>query len=94
MTLQPALEFDNFKHRLKSCIFKRISWLNGSLRLGDDWGFVKEEDQDLFNDTNVAPYYTSPPFFFCLLIYSLCLCQGVLWYTSHKLFSEASIHMY
>ncbi len=30
-TLQPGLEFDNFKPRLKICIFKYISWLNGSL---------------------------------------------------------------
>ncbi len=29
-TPQPGLEFDNFKPRLKSCIFKCISWLNCS----------------------------------------------------------------
>ncbi len=29
-TLQPGSEFDNFKPRLKSSIFKFISWLNGS----------------------------------------------------------------
>jgi hypothetical protein len=29
-TLQPGLEFDNFKPLLKSGIFKCISWLNGS----------------------------------------------------------------
>jgi hypothetical protein len=28
-TLQPGLEFDNFKPLLKSGIFKGISWLNG-----------------------------------------------------------------
>ncbi len=40
-TLQPGLELDNFKQRLKSCIFKCISWLNALFFWGD-WGFVKE----------------------------------------------------
>jgi hypothetical protein len=33
-TVQPSLEFDNFKSRLKTDIFKCISWLNGLLLLG------------------------------------------------------------
>jgi hypothetical protein len=41
-TLQPGLEFDNFKPRLKSGIFKCISWLNGSFFGCDDPGFLKE----------------------------------------------------
>jgi hypothetical protein len=40
-TLQPGLELDNFKPRLKSDIFKCISWLNGLLFRGDDQGFLK-----------------------------------------------------
>jgi hypothetical protein len=42
-TLQPGLEFDNFKPRLKSGIFKCISWLNGSFFVDDDRGPLKEE---------------------------------------------------
>jgi hypothetical protein len=42
-TLQPGLEFDTFKPRLKSNIFKNISWLIGSFFLGGDGrGFLKE----------------------------------------------------
>jgi hypothetical protein len=41
-TLQPGLEFDIFKPRLKSGIFKCIFWLNGSFFGGDDRGFLKE----------------------------------------------------
>jgi hypothetical protein len=41
-TLQHGLEFDNLKPLLKSCIFKSISWLNGSFFGGDDRGFLKE----------------------------------------------------
>ncbi len=41
-TLQPGLEFDNFKLRLKSCIFICISWLNGSFFGGDDQDCLKE----------------------------------------------------
>jgi hypothetical protein len=42
--IQPGLEFDSFKPRLKSGIFKCISWLNGSFFRGaDDRGFPKEE---------------------------------------------------
>jgi hypothetical protein len=41
-TLQRGLEFDNFKPRLKSGIFKCISWLNGSSLGGNDLGFLKE----------------------------------------------------
>jgi hypothetical protein len=41
-TLQPGLELDNFKPRLKTSIFKCISWLNGSFFGGDDRSFVKD----------------------------------------------------
>jgi hypothetical protein len=40
-TLQPGLEFDNFKPRLKSGIFKCISWLQGSIFGRDDRCFLK-----------------------------------------------------
>jgi hypothetical protein len=33
---EPGFEFDNFKPRLKSRIFKCISWLNGYFFGGDD----------------------------------------------------------
>ncbi len=35
-------ELDNFKPRLKNCIFKCISWVNCSFMGGDDRGFLKE----------------------------------------------------
>ncbi len=41
-TLQPSLEFVNFKPRHKSGIFKCISWLNGSFLEGDDRDTLKE----------------------------------------------------
>jgi hypothetical protein len=41
-TLRPGLEFDKYKHRLKSCIFKSISWLYGLFFGVDDRGFVQE----------------------------------------------------
>jgi hypothetical protein len=41
-TLQPGLEFDNCKPRLKSGIFKCICLLNSSFFWGDDRGFLKE----------------------------------------------------
>ncbi len=41
-TLQPGLEFDNFKPRLQSGIFKAISWLHGLFYGGDDQGFLKD----------------------------------------------------
>jgi hypothetical protein len=40
--MQPGLEFYNFKHQLKSGIFKCISWLDGIFFGGDDWGYLKE----------------------------------------------------
>jgi hypothetical protein len=41
-TLQPGLEFDDFKPRLESGIFKCISWLNGSYFGRANQGFLKE----------------------------------------------------
>jgi hypothetical protein len=55
-TSQPGSEFDNFNPRLKSGIFKCISWLNGSFFGGDDWSFLKEA----LNTCLIAPI--SPPF--------------------------------
>ncbi len=40
--LQRGLKFDSFKPRLKSCIFKCISWLNGLYFGGDERDFLKE----------------------------------------------------
>ncbi len=54
-TLQPGLEFDNFKPRLKISIFKCISWLNG-LFLGRWLGFSERGSQGLSNATNFASY--------------------------------------
>ncbi len=51
---QPGLEFDNFKPRLESCIFKCISWLNSSFFEGNDRGFLEDRSQDLSNGTYVA----------------------------------------
>jgi hypothetical protein len=42
-TIQPGLEFDNFKPWLNSGIFKCISWLNVSFLGGDNRSFPKEE---------------------------------------------------
>jgi hypothetical protein len=41
-TLQPGSEFDEFKPRLKSSIFKCISWLNGLFLGSDDWSFLED----------------------------------------------------
>jgi hypothetical protein len=43
-TLHPGLEFDDFKSRLKSGIFKCFSWLNSSCFGGNHRGFSKEDD--------------------------------------------------
>jgi hypothetical protein len=42
VNLQPGLEFDNFKPRLESGIFKCISGLNSSFFLGDNQGFLEQ----------------------------------------------------
>ncbi len=41
-TLQPDLQFDNFKPQLESDIFRCISWLNGTFFWGWWWGFLKD----------------------------------------------------
>ncbi len=41
-TLQPGLEFDNFKHRFKIGYSECISWLNGLFFGGGDWVFLKK----------------------------------------------------
>ncbi len=51
-TLQPGLEFGNFK--LKSGIFKCISWLNGPFSSGWWSDFSEKGSQDPSNGTNVA----------------------------------------
>ncbi len=53
-TLQPGLESDNFKPRLKICIFNCISWLNGSLFGDDGRGFLREE-VETYQMTPVSP---------------------------------------
>jgi hypothetical protein len=71
-TLQPGLEFDNFKPRLESCIFKCISWLNGSF-FGGWWSrFSERGSQDLSNGTN-SPL--NPPIFFCVFTSIFCGCS-------------------
>jgi hypothetical protein len=40
--LQPGLKFDDFKPRVKRCIFKCMSWLNDSFFGDDDRAFLKE----------------------------------------------------
>jgi hypothetical protein len=70
VTLQPGLEFDNFKSRLKSCIFKCIFRLNGSF-FGGWWsGFSERGSQDLSNGTKCR-LSTRQFFFSCLHIHSL-----------------------
>ncbi len=66
-----GLEFDNIKSRLKSSIFKCISWLIGSFFGGDDRGFLKEMVRTYLM-TPMSPH-NSPTFFFCLQICSLWL---------------------
>ncbi len=54
-TLQPGLELDNFQRRLKSGIFKCISWLNSSFFLLGWWSrFSERGSQDLSNGIHVA----------------------------------------
>jgi hypothetical protein len=72
-TLQPGFEFDNFKPRLKSGIFKFNSWLTGSFFGGDDRDFLKE---------GVTTYLitkrrllTRQFFFLSSLLYSRCWYQ-------------------
>jgi hypothetical protein len=56
-TLQPGLEFDNFKPQLESSVFKCIIWPSG-LFFFFFWawssGFSERGSQDLSNGTNVA----------------------------------------
>jgi hypothetical protein len=69
-TLQPGLEFDNFKPRLKSVVFKCISLLNGSflrVMIGVFW----KSEVKTFVMVPMSPL-TSPTFF-RLHIYSLWL---------------------
>ncbi len=72
-TLQPGLDFDNFKPWLKSGIFKCISWLNGSFFRGWWSGFSERVSQGLSNDTNITSSLSNV--FFCLHI-SLWLSQA------------------
>jgi hypothetical protein len=60
-TLQPGLECDNFKPRLKRGIFNCISWLNGSVFEGDDQGFLKEGVKT-YQMATMSPF-NSPTFF-------------------------------
>jgi hypothetical protein len=77
-TLQPGLEFDKFKPRLLSGIFKCISWLNGSF-LGDDRGFLKEGVKT-YQMATMSPLNLSS-LFFRFHIYSLwiTISEAVAW---------------
>jgi hypothetical protein len=98
-TLQPSLKFDNYKPWPKSCIFKCISWLNGSFFFFffrfDDQGFLRE---------GVKTYLMAPmsplnsQLFFCIHIYSLwrfptllgakVILSGKFWRDSVRIFSS------
>jgi hypothetical protein len=78
-TLQPDLEFDNFKPRLESGIFKSISQLNGSFYGGDDdRGFLKETVKTC-------------QLFSCPHIYSLCFDHLCIFWSSDVTISRNSI---
>jgi hypothetical protein len=68
-TLQPVLEFDNFKPMLKSGLFNCISWMDVSFLGDDDRGFLKE---------GIKTYLMAPmsplnlPIIFRLHTYFLC----------------------
>jgi hypothetical protein len=64
-TLQPGLEFDNLKPRLKSGTFKCISLLNSSFFSGDDRGLLKEG----VNDTNVSSLLANFSSVFTSMVY-------------------------
>jgi hypothetical protein len=68
-TLQPVLEFDNFKPRLKSGIFKCISWLNGSFFWGWWSGSFESGNQYLANGTSVASQLTTFMSVFTSIVY-------------------------
>ncbi len=78
-TLQPGLEFDNFKPRLKSSIFKCISLLNGSFFRGWLSGLSERGSQALSNSNNFSSWLAD--LFFCLHIYILWKSAG---YEFHK----------
>ncbi len=68
-TLQPGLECDNFKPRLESGIFKRISWLNGSFFWGWWSWFSERGSQDLSNGTDVASWLSNYLSVFTSIVY-------------------------
>ncbi len=71
--LRPGLEFDNFKPRLKSCIFKSISWLNGSFFGVLIWVFWKRKSRPV----KCRQFRLSTrQLLLCLHIYSLCSVFG------------------
>ncbi len=73
VSLQPGLEFNNFKPWIKSCVFKCISWLSGSFFGRDDWGFLKKTVKTWL----MAPMSPrNSPIFFCSYICSLCSQSG------------------
>jgi hypothetical protein len=67
-TLQPGLEFDDFKPRLESGIFKCIFWLNRSFFGDGDQGFLKEVVK-AYLMAPMSPLNSS--IFLCVHIYSL-----------------------
>ncbi len=87
-TLQPGLEFDNFKPRLESGIFKCISWLNGLFFGGWWWGFSERGSQDLSNGTHLTSYLANYLSVFTSTVYSNC---NRFWLHRKKLFLSLAI---
>jgi hypothetical protein len=71
-TLQPGLEFDNFKPRLTSSIFKSISWRKGSFLGDNDQSFLKEGVRTY----QMAPM---PPASFCHLSPTVYIRAEIIW---------------
>ncbi len=85
-TLQPGLKFDNFKPRLKSGIFERISWLNGSYYGGYDRSSLKER---------VKTYLIAPmsPFYSPILSLSSHLWSRYKWNSLDTLLEDQIINV-
>jgi hypothetical protein len=79
-TLQPGVEFDSFEPRLRSCIFKCISWLNGDFLKW--WSGLYETVESSPNQTRQFRLLTRQIvflfFFLFLIIHSLWVRYGEL----------------
>ncbi len=77
-TLQPGLNFDNFKPRVKSFIFECISWLNG-LFFGRWWSGVLKQGVQTYLWAPMSPLMSKLDIiFFCINIYSLRSTVGMI----------------